>query len=141
MGGAKPNPSSREVCTGSTGHVEVYDLFFDGKESTYKNLVRHFFSFHDPTTKNRQGNDVGTQYASAIFCYDNKQKELASKVLQELQVLVSQGKVPLYKGKTVETEIRDASTFFPAMLEHQQYLEKNPGGYCNHAYRFKKWPS
>lgn len=71
--GAKANPSYREVCSGRTGHVEVYDFEFDGNLSTYENLIKHFFSFHDPTTENRQGNDQGTQYASTIFYYDDDQ--------------------------------------------------------------------
>lgn len=70
---SKANPSYREVCSGSTGHVEVYDVEFDGKEDTYEQLVRHFFSFHDPTTLNAQGNDRGTQYASVLYCYDDIQ--------------------------------------------------------------------
>jgi peptide-methionine (S)-S-oxide reductase len=68
-----PNPSYREVCSGTTGHVEVYDCEFDGNEETYEQLVRHFFMFHDPTTLNKQGNDRGTQYASVLYCYDQKQ--------------------------------------------------------------------
>ena len=68
-----PNPSYRAVCSGTTGHVEVYDCVFDGNEETYEQLVRHFFMFHDPTTLNKQGNDAGTQYASVLYCYDQKQ--------------------------------------------------------------------
>lgn len=67
------NPSYRAVCSGTTGHVEVYDCVFDGNEETYEKLVRHFFMFHDPTTLNKQGNDAGTQYASVLYCYDQKQ--------------------------------------------------------------------
>jgi peptide-methionine (S)-S-oxide reductase len=67
------NPSYRDVCSGTTGHVEVYDCEFDGNEETYEQLVRHFFMFHDPTTLNKQGNDRGTQYASVLYCYDQKQ--------------------------------------------------------------------
>jgi peptide-methionine (S)-S-oxide reductase len=94
---AKPNPTYREVCTGRTGHVEVYDCTFEGDELTYEKLVRHFFAFHDPTTLNRQGNDRGTQYASVIFCYDDVQKQIATKVKNELQELVSKGKVSNYQ--------------------------------------------
>eukprot|EP01035_Chromulina_nebulosa_P017171 gene17171-22687_t len=137
---AKKNPTYREVCSGTTQHVEVYDLEFNGDETTYENLVKHFFTFHDPTTKNRQGNDAGTQYASAIFYYDNKQKEIATRVKSELQSLVNSGKIR-YQGKTVETDIIPATIFYPAHDEHQAYLDKNPGGYCNHAYRFKEWPN
>lgn len=140
MGGENANPSYREVCGGRTGHVEVYDLTFDGTEDTFEKLVKFFFSFHDPTTMNRQGNDAGTQYASAIFCYDNRQKEIAKNVINDLAKLVAQGKVPKYMESKISTAVRDASVFYPAMEEHQRYLEKQPWGYCNHGYRFKGWP-
>jgi peptide-methionine (S)-S-oxide reductase len=94
---SKPNPTYREVCSGMTGHVEVYDCEFDGEEKTYEKLVRHFFSFHDPTTMNQQGNDKGTQYASVIFCYDQKQTEIASRVKAELQELLTKRKVRNYQ--------------------------------------------
>jgi len=138
MGGQNANPTYREVCGGRTGHVEVYDFTFDGKEDTYEKLVRHLFSFHDPTTADRQGNDRGTQYASAIFCYDEKQKEIATRIKAELQELVKAGKVRNYQEKTVTTAIRDATTFYPGPPDHFDYLATNPFGYCNHAYR---WPA
>jgi methionine-S-sulfoxide reductase len=78
--GAKKNPTYREVCMGNTGQVEVYDCIFDGKEETYEKLLKHFFAFHDPTTMNSQGNDRGTQYASAIFCYDDKQVQAYGEI-------------------------------------------------------------
>jgi peptide-methionine (S)-S-oxide reductase len=137
---AKKDPSYKEVCTGTTGHVEVYDLKFEGGETAYENLVKHFFMFHDPTTLNRQGNDRGTQYASAIFVYDDKQKEIATRVKKELQELINKSKIPGYQNKEVVTHITEATTFYPAHEEHQEYLEKNPGGYCNHGYRFSHWP-
>lgn len=141
--------------------MEVYDFTFEGDEKAYEDLVKHFFMFHDPTTLNRQGNDRGTQYASAIFAYDEKQvrrlhqhsrnqilfviqsllfgmllqKEIASKVKAELQELVKKGKIPGYQGADVVTYITDATVFYPAHDEHQEYLEKNPLGYCNHGYR------
>lgn len=114
---------------------------FDGDEQTYEQLVKHFYMFHDPTTKDRQGNDRGTQYASAIFCYDDKQVEIATRVTAELQELLKKGKVQGYSGNTVTTAITRESTFYPAEEDHQEYLEKNPWGYCNHGYRFKQWPS
>jgi len=135
----KKNPTYREVCTGSTGHVEVYDLTFDGNEQTYEDLVKHFFKFHDPTTVDRQGNDRGTQYASAIFVYDDKQFEIATKVKNELNELLKKKNLG-YQGNTAVTEIHKATTFYPAQDDHQEYLEKNPWGYCNHGYRFKDWP-
>jgi len=138
---AKPNPTYREVCTGTTGHVEVYDFKFSGEEKAYEDLVKHFFMFHDPTTLNRQGNDRGTQYASAIFCYDKTQMEIANKVKNELQALITAGKIGAYQNKQVETAVVDATVFYPAEDYHQEYLDQNPGGYCNHGYRFKAWPS
>jgi len=137
---SKPNPSYREVCSGTTGHVEVYDCEFDGDEGTYEELVKHFFMFHDPTTQDAQGNDRGTQYSSVLYCYDQKQKEIAQKVKSELQTLLSAGKNLRYKEKTVKTDIRDATTFYVAQGDHQEYLANNPYGYCNHAYRFTEWP-
>ena len=97
--------------------------------------------FHDPTTSNQQGNDRGTQYASAIFCYDKTQMEIAQRVKNELQELVKQGKVTGYRNKEITTTIAPATTFYPAEEEHQEYLGRNPGGYCNHFYRFKEWPT
>jgi len=140
--GSKSNPTYREVCTGKTGHVEVYDFEFEGDEKTFEDLCKHFYMWHDPTTMNRQGNDRGTQYASAVFCYDETQKAIAQKVKDEFQELVSAGKVgSYYQEKTVTTAITDATTFWPAEIEHQEYLERNPGGYCNHGYRVKEWPT
>ena len=137
---AKPNPSYREVCGGQTGHVEVYDFEFEGDEKTYENLIRHFYMFHDSTTLNRQGNDRGTQYASVIFTYDEVQKQIAQKVTAEFQERLTQGKVGnSYEGKKVATDIRDATIFYAAEDYHQEYLDNNPGGYCNHGYRFKSW--
>jgi peptide-methionine (S)-S-oxide reductase len=137
---AAPNPSYREVCSGSTGYVEVYDCEFDGDETTYEEMVKHFYKFHDPTTMNRQGNDCGTQYASAIFCYDDKQMEIAKKVTEELEAHVKAGAIKLYQGNTVKTAITREAPFYAAEEDHQEYLEKNPWGYCNHGYRFKEWP-
>lgn len=128
------------MCTGATQHVEVYDLEYSGDESTYENLVRHFFMWHDPTTINQQGNDRGTQYASAVFCYDDAQMRIAQKVKDELQLLLSSGKIPNYKNKDVSTAITAATTFYAAQEDHQEYLDKNPWGYCNHGYRFSQWP-
>lgn len=137
---AKPNPSYREVCSGNSGHVEVYDFEFKGNEDTYKKFVQYFFQFHDPTTLNAQGNDRGTQYASVIYCYDEKQFEIATQVKNELQELIAKNKISQYSQKTVSTDIRYATIFYPAHEEHQEYLMKNPGGYCNHRIRFKEWP-
>lgn len=137
---AMENPSYRQVCSGQTGHVEVLWVELNDPEATLEALLRFFFQFHDPTTLNRQGNDAGTQYASVIFCEDAAQKEIAQRVKDEVQALVTAGKIN-YAGKTVHTPIVDTNPFYPAHAEHQAYLEKNPLGYCNHFYRFKDWPA
>ena len=137
---APKDPSYRAVCTGTTGHVEVLHVeLFDSSEEVFTELIRFFFRFHDPTTKNRQGNDVGTQYASWIFCGDDKQLEIAEGVKEQLQQAVTKGKVKAYTGTTVSTDIGLVHEFYPAHEEHQRYLDKNPLGYCNHRYRFKSW--
>jgi peptide-methionine (S)-S-oxide reductase len=98
-------------------------------------------NYTDPTTKDRQGNDAGTQYASWIFCSDNEQIQIANKVKTELQQFVTAGKISSYSGKTVSTDIGPTYEFYPAQAEHQEYLDKNPSGYCNHRIRFNKWPA
>ena len=126
---AMENPSYKQVCSGSTGHVEVlYVELNDPSETTYEELIRFFFQFHDPTTLNRQGNDSGTQYASVIFCGDSKQKKIATKVKSDLQELVTSGKVR-YAGRQVVTGIFAMQPFYPAHEAHQDYLTKNPLGY------------
>lgn len=138
---APANPSYREVCSGTTNHVEVYHFQYSGGPAQYEALVRYFFQFHDPTTKNRQGNDKGTQYASVIYTYSDEQREIATRVKEELQALIDCGKLKPYSTKVVETDIRDSTIFYPAHDEHQDYLTVNPSGYCNHRIRFKEWPT
>ena len=138
--GAKEQPSYDEVCRGDTGHVEVLDLTYQGGDNTYEELVRFFFQFHDPTTPNRQGNDKGSQYGSVIYYYTPSQKAIATKVKSELQELINNGKIDCYTEKYVSTEIVKATVFYAAQDEHQEYLMKNPRGYCNHRLRFKAWP-
>eukprot|EP01032_Pedospumella_encystans_P028825 gene28825-32555_t len=135
------DPTYAEVKAGFTSHVEVFEFEFSGGRAYYEALVRFFFQFHDPTTLKRQGNDVGTQYASVIFCYDQAQFDIATKVKEELQQLVTAGKITCFEGKTVTTDIRRATTFYSAHKEHQDYLTVNPSGYCNHRIRFPAWPS
>jgi len=89
----------------------------------------------------RQGNDQGTQYASVIFYYDDEQRKIATEVLQQLQGFVDSGKIKGYTSNKITTAILPATAFYPAMDEHQEYLNKNPFGYCNHAFRFKDWPN
>uniref|UniRef100_A0A7S0ZL52 peptide-methionine (S)-S-oxide reductase n=1 Tax=Timspurckia oligopyrenoides TaxID=708627 RepID=A0A7S0ZL52_9RHOD len=138
MGGANPNPTYREVCSGRTGHVEVLQMKYMPEVASFDKLCRFFFTFHDPTTPNRQGNDAGTQYASVIFYHDEKQREIAESVKTELQAKLSNGELKgVYAQNSVATEIRPASDFFAAQVDHQQYLEVNPFGYCNHGIRFE----
>lgn len=142
---AVKNPSYREVCSGATGHVEVYRLQFDGSPEMFERMVLYFFQFHDPTTLNRQGNDSGPQYASFIFCYDDAQVTIARHVMAKVQQWLTEGKINknAYAGSVLTTEIRhvrDCTEFYPAHAEHQRYLEENPQGYCNHRIRIRDWP-
>ncbi len=124
-GGLTPNPTYREVCTGKTGHAEVVLVVYDPSRVTYESLLRVFWESHDPTQGMRQGNDVGTQYRSAIYAFDAEQKaaaEASKAAYQESLAAAGHG--------TITTEILDAPPFFYAEDEHQQYLAKNPDGYC-----------
>lgn len=135
------DPTYAEVKAGYTSHIEVFEFEYSGGRAYYEALVRFFFQFHDPTTVKRQGNDVGTQYASVIFCYDQAQFDIATKVKADLQQLIDAGKITCFEGKKVTTDIRWATTFYSAHKEHQDYLNVNPSGYCNHRIRFPEWPS
>jgi peptide-methionine (S)-S-oxide reductase len=117
-GGRAPNPSYEDVCTGNTGHAEVVRIVFDPAELSFRDLLRVFFTIHDPTTKDRQGNDVGTQYRSVIFCQTPAQRADAESVIAEL---TGAGIWP----DPIVTEISDAATFFPAEGYHQEYFERN----------------
>jgi peptide-methionine (S)-S-oxide reductase len=138
------NPTYRQVCSGSTGHVEVLHVELSSTATTtsevLEDLIKFFFSFHDPTTFNRQGNDVGTQYASVIFCTSTEQKEIVHRIQKELQTAIDLGIVTQYQNNKVQTAIVDYTDFYEAHEEHQEYLMKNPSGYCNHRYRFREWP-
>lgn len=138
--GSPANPTYKDVCSGSTGHVEVFHLEYTGGPAYYEAMVRYYFQFHDPTTADRQGNDKGTQYASVLYCYTDEQRAIAQKVKDELQTHLDFGKIKGYTGKTVTTDIRDSTVFYPAHEEHQDYLTHKPDGYCNHRIRFKEWP-
>jgi peptide-methionine (S)-S-oxide reductase len=124
-GGITPNPDYREVCSGLTGHTEVVRIVFDPERVSYAELLRVFWEAHDPTQGMRQGNDVGTQYRSAIYTFNDSQHVAAqrSRVAYETQ-LKSAGYGP------ITTEILPLDTFYFAEDYHQQYLAKNPGGYC-----------
>jgi len=124
-GGTTPQPSYELVCTGRTGHAECVLVIFEPAHVSYQQLLQVFFESHDPTQGMRQGNDVGTQYRSAIFHYSEPQRLAAERALQEYQqALRSAGFGP------ITTEIREAPDFYYAEDYHQQYLAKNPGGYC-----------
>ncbi len=123
--GLTPNPTYREVCSGMTGHAEVVLVVFDPKKVSYEQLLKAFWENHDPTQGMRQGNDVGTQYRSGIYYYDDAQRETAERSRDEYQRRLSAaGYGP------VTTEIVPAPEFYYAEDYHQQYLAKNPGGYC-----------
>ncbi|HOW77285.1 MAG TPA: peptide-methionine (S)-S-oxide reductase MsrA [Candidatus Competibacteraceae bacterium] len=124
-GGFTPNPTYEEVCSGRTGHTEAVRVIFDPAVIRYEQLLRIFWESHDPTQGMRQGNDVGTQYRSAIYIGNDAQRTaaLASRDAYQ-QVLTAAGHGP------ITTEITDASPFYYAEDYHQQYLAKNPGGYC-----------
>ncbi len=124
-GGVTPNPTYKEVCSGQTGHTEVVLVVFDPAKVTYEQLLRTFWENHDPTQGMRQGNDVGTQYRSAIYTHSDAQRRAAERSRDDYQkALGSHG------FGAVTTEIRDAPVFYYAEDYHQQYLWKNPNGYC-----------
>jgi peptide-methionine (S)-S-oxide reductase len=126
-GGYTPNPTYEEVCSGRTGHNEVVRVVFDPKQVSYAQLLKAFWEAHDPTQGMRQGNDVGTQYRSGIYTYDEAQKQAARALLERYQQELAQAGFP-----PVTTEILDAPEFYFAEDYHQQYLAKNPRGYCGH---------
>ncbi len=124
-GGYTPNPTYEEVCSGLTGHTEVVLVVFDPQQISYDQLLKLFWEFHDPTQGMRQGGDLGTQYRSAIYCYDAAQLQAARAARDDYQRALTQAGF----GQ-ITTEIRDAPTFYYAEHYHQQYLAKNPHGYC-----------
>ena len=129
-GGYTKNPSYREVCTGLTGHSEVVQVDFDARQTNLKELLKLFWESHDPTQEMRQGNDIGTQYRSVIYWTDQSQINEIEASLEVFQTLLEQNKVPNAFSKTVYTEIKALGTYYFAESEHQQYLHKNPNGYC-----------
>ena len=118
MGGAAPNPTYQQVCSGKTGHVEVAEITFDPAVISYSDLLHVFFTLHDPTTLNRQGNDVGEQYRSVIFCLNDAQKKTAEQVIVEL---TANGTFT----DPIVTAIEPASTFYVAEDYHQDYFANN----------------
>ena len=124
-GGTTPNPTYHEVCTGLTGHTEAVRVVYDPDQVAYADLLRAFWEGHDPTQGMRQGNDVGTQYRSAIYTHDAEQARLAEESRD-----VYQKRLWDAGYDKITTEIRPAPAFYFAEDYHQQYLAKNPGGYC-----------
>ncbi|MHB1141799.1 MAG: peptide-methionine (S)-S-oxide reductase MsrA [Sulfuricaulis sp.] len=126
-GGHTPNPTYKEVCSGMTGHNEVVLVVYDPQQVSYEKLLKLFWEAHDPTQGMRQGNDVGTQYRSGIYVYNEAQKQAAQASLARYQEELKQAGFP-----SITTEILDAPEFYYAEDYHQQYLAKNPRGYCGH---------
>ncbi|MDB6060536.1 MAG: methionine-S-sulfoxide reductase [Verrucomicrobiaceae bacterium] len=123
--GSTPNPTYEEVCSGMTGHNEVVLVVFDPAKTSYEKLVKVFWESHDPTQGFRQGNDVGTQYRSGIYVFSKEQREIAERTQAQFQAALTEA------GRgSITTEILDAPPFYYAEDYHQQYLGKNPSGYC-----------
>ena len=127
-GGSLPEPTYRDICTGVTGHAEAIDIFFDQDKLSFKELLHFFFRIHDPTTLNRQGNDKGTQYRSAIFFHDQTQEQEAHAVIEEVN------KLKRFAAPIV-TEVTAFDRFWTAEEDHQDYLQKYPTGYNCHYLR------
>ena len=128
-GGYTPNPTYEEACSGKTGHTEAVLVVYDPAKISLDVIFKAFWENHDPTTLNRQGNDVGTQYRSAIYTTSPEQLAAAEKSKDAYQAkLTAEG-----YGE-ISTEITEAGTFYYGEDYHQQYLQKNPGGYCNHGF-------
>lgn len=128
-GGFTPNPTYKETCTGKTGHTEAVLVVWDPAKVELEEIFRVFWENHDPTTPNRQGNDVGTQYRSAIYTYSPEQRAAAEASMAAYQAKLTE------KGYgEISTELADAGEFYYAEDHHQQYLQKNPAGYCNHGF-------
>jgi len=121
-GGAPKNPSYRDVCSGDTGHAEVVRIEFDPGQISYRQVLEVFFAIHDPTTPNRQGNDVGTQYRSVIFFHSSEQEQVAREVMREAEGIW---------GQALSTQLLAAPVYWRAEDYHQEYFANNPGqGYC-----------
>lgn len=127
-GGHTENPTYKDVCIGDTNHAESIEITFDPTQTTYRDLLIFFFKMHDPTTKNRQGGDVGTQYRSAIFTTSKEQKQTAQELIKQIDTAG-------FLNAPIVTEITDASPFYEAEENHQDYLQKHPGGYTCHFVR------
>ncbi|CCX31024.1 Similar to Probable peptide methionine sulfoxide reductase; acc. no. Q09859 [Pyronema omphalodes CBS 100304] len=133
IGGESDSPTYRAVCTGDTGHAEAIQVLFDPTQTSYESLLEFFYRMHDPTTPNRQGPDMGTQYRSAIFYHDDEQHKAARKITDAVNE-------KWYKGK-VATEIVKAGKWWGAEEYHQKYLDKNPRGYECPAHFIRDFPA
>jgi len=121
-GGISQNPTYEQVCQGTTQHAEVVLIDFDEQQISYTQLLNVFFTTHDPTTLNRQGNDIGTQYRSVIYYFNEEQKQQAEQIIHDLEG----------EGLNIVTELSPAPTFYPAEEYHQNFFARNPSqGYCN----------
>lgn len=130
-GGRTEHPTYEEVCTGRTGHAEALEVDYDPGKISYEQLLLTFWQYHDPTTRDRQGPDVGSQYRSVIFYHDEDQKKAAEKQIELLE------KSKIFKNP-ITTELVPAGRFWRAEEYHQNYLKKNPGGYCSHHFQSPK---
>jgi len=128
-GGKATDPTYEMVKRGDTGHAEAVEIAFDHSKISYDQILDYFFRLHDPTTPDRQGNDMGTQYRSAIFCHSDAQRQAAIRAIERA------GKSDRWGGRTVVTQAVEAGPFFEAEEYHQKYLQKNPGGYSCHYLR------
>lgn len=137
MGGFTPNPTYKETCTGQTGHAETVKVVYDPAQVSYDDLLTLFWENHDPTQVYRQGNDLGTQYRSSIFPVNEAQREAAERSRDAFQQRLTE-----QEYGPISTDITMDQLFYYAELEHQQYLHKNPDGYCpNHATGVKCGPA
>lgn len=128
MGGIVENPTYEMVCTGKTGHAEAIEMIFNPEVISYVEILDYFFRLHDPTTVNRQHHDVGTQYRSAIFYHTDEQRQVALEMIDRLD------QSGIFENKIV-TQVLKAQEFYRAEEYHQDYLDKNPGGYMCHFLR------
>lgn len=119
IGGYTLNPTYKDICNGDTGHAEAIEITYDEDQVSFETLLEIFFVSHDPTTPNRQGNDVGTQYRSAVFCQNSAQRETTERMIAELNA------AKIFNAPIV-TEVNNTATFWPAESYHQNYFDKNP---------------
>jgi len=134
IGGSKSSPSYSAVCSGNTGHAEALQIVYDPEKLSYKSILEFFYRMHDPTTKDQQGPDRGTQYRSAIFWHDKEQERIAKEVTEKVQK-------EWWKGGKVVTQIAEAGQWWDAETYHQLYLENNPSGYECPSHYLRSFPA